>query len=218
MRILCSLLLTVASLLPGAATAATTAPLASHAEFGGWSLSFAPEAAPAVPDAGRVVRRALVLPAAADLQAAPAQEAAPPPPFEYSDGYSTRRRIHMVASYAMLPLVTTQLVLGQRLYDGTAGAGERDAHSAVAAGIGALFVVNSVTGVWNLWEARKDPIGRGRRLTHGLLMLAADAGFVATGVLAPQDGRSGNRSAHRAVALTSIGTATASYLFMLFTR
>lgn len=217
MHIVAGLLFMLACLMPGAAAAATTSPVAPLTDFGGWSITFAPDAAEAVPLAGHVVRRALMRPAAAGLPPAPAQEAAPPPAFEYSEGYGTRRRIHMAASYVMLPLVATQVVLGQRLYNGTAGAGERDAHSAVAAGVGALFVVNSVTGVWNLWEARKDPVGRGRRLAHGLLMLAADAGFVATGVLAPEGGR-GNRAAHRAVALTSIGTATASYLFMLLTR
>jgi hypothetical protein len=56
-------------------------------------------------------------------------------------------------------------------------------------------------------------------MAHGFMMLAADAGFVATGLLAPsEDGSSGNRSAHRAVAITSMSIATASYLFMLFTR
>ena len=49
-------------------------------------------------------------------------------------------------------------------------------------------------------------------------MLGADAGFVATALLAPGDDGGGNKTAHRAVALTSIGVATASYLFMLLTR
>jgi hypothetical protein len=100
----------------------------------------------------------------------------------------------------------------------------------VAASIGVLFGVNSVTGVWNLMESRKNPAGRTRRTVHGILMLAADAGFVATGLLAPgegggedgQSGRtqasSGSRSTHRAVALSSMGVALASYLMMLFWR
>ena len=39
--------------------------------------------------------------------------------------------------------------------------------------------MNTVTGVWNLIEARHDPqYGRGHRWgSRGLLMLAADAGF-----------------------------------------
>ena len=49
-------------------------------------------------------------------------------------------------------------------------------------------------------------------------MLGADAGFLATAMLAPGEDGSGNRSTHRAVALTSMGVAVASYVFMLLTR
>jgi hypothetical protein len=55
-------------------------------------------------------------------------------------------------------------------------------------------------------------------------MLGADAGFVATGALASDreergSHRSeGNAATHRAVALTSMGVATISYLYMFFTR
>jgi len=45
--------------------------------------------------------------------------------------------------------------------------------------------LNSVTGVWNLWESRHQPAGRTRRTLHGLLMLAADAGFGATASMPP---------------------------------
>lgn len=145
-----------------------------------------------------------------------AQEGAAPPPLavEYSDGYRLRARIHKVSSFATLPLFATEGVLGQSLY-ADPSSGKKDAHLAVAAGIGALFVVNSVTGVWNLIEARKDPNHRGRRLAHGLLMLGSDAGFLATAALAPEHG-DGSRAAHRAVAFTAIGMATAGYLIMLF--
>jgi hypothetical protein len=71
-------------------------------------------------------------------------------------------------------------------------------------------------------EARKDPNRRTLRLAHGLLMLAADGGFVATGLLAPHRHRdgfyTGNFSLHRGIALTSMGVATASYLMMLLAR
>ena len=49
----------------------------------------------------------------------------------------------------------------------------------------ALFAVNTVTGVWNLSEGRKDPNHRTKRMVHGILMAVADAGFVATGVMTP---------------------------------
>ena len=87
--------------------------------------------------------------------------------------------------------------------------------------IGVLFGVNTVTGVWNLWESRKDPNGRTKRIVHSVLMLAADGGFVATAALAPDSEHasfSDDRGAHRAVAITSIGLATTSYLIMLLTR
>ncbi len=144
------------------------------------------------------------------------QGAAPPPvAFEYSDAYRMRAKIHKVSSFATLPLFVAEGFLGQSLYDDPSS-GKKDAHLAVAAGIGALFAVNTVTGVWNLIEARKDPTHRGRRLTHGLLMLAADGGFVATAALGPGDDNEGSRGAHRAMAFTSIGLASTGYLIMLF--
>jgi hypothetical protein len=150
-----------------------------------------------------------------------AQQAPPARPVavEYSDGYHTRLKIHYIASFATLPLFGIQLALGTKLYDGEGGSSTRTKHKWVATSIAGLFGVNSVTGVWNLIESRKDPAHRAKRLAHGLMMLGADAGFVATGLLAPDDeDGSGNRSAHRAVAITSMAVASASYLMMLFTR
>lgn len=137
--------------------------------------------------------------------------------YEYSDAYRTRARIHRYASFATLPLFVAQVVEGQRLFDGTGGSSTRSTHKALALSIGGLFGVNSVTGVWNLIESRHDPNHRKRRLFHGLTMLGCDAGFVATGLLAPGDGGSGDRSLHRKVAITSMGIASANFLFMLLT-
>jgi len=145
---------------------------------------------------------------------------------EYSDAYQVRRKIHRYASIATLPLFVSQYIVGQKLYNGTGSEGMRGAHSALAVSTAVLFGVNSVTGVWNLWEARNDPAGRTRRTIHGVLMLVADAGFVATGMLAPSEefdedggqGGGGNRSTHRTVALTSMAIATVSYVMMLVTR
>ena len=147
-------------------------------------------------------------------------QTSPPPTvaFEYSDGYRLRAKIHKVSSFATLPLFGAEAIVGQSLYDDPTS-GKKDAHLAIAAGIGALFAVNTTTGVWNLIEARKDPSHRTRRWVHGLMMLGADAGFLATAALGPESehGESeGSRSTHRAVAFTSIGLATAGYLIMLF--
>jgi hypothetical protein len=149
-----------------------------------------------------------------------------PMAFEYSDGYRTRLKIHKYASFATLPLFVAQYAVGQKLYNGNASDGTRSAHTALAAGTAVLFGVNTVTGVWNLTESRKDPSHRTKRTVHGILMLVADAGFVATGMLAPESEGGGeggeggegggNRSTHRSVALASMGVATVAYLIMLF--
>ena len=134
----------------------------------------------------------------------------------YSESYKTRLKIHRYASFATVPLFVAQYLVGQELYDGGASESVRSAHSALAAGTAALFAVNTVTGVWNLWEGRHDPNGRTRRWVHGLMMLWPDAGFVATAALAPDDDEGGgNRSTHRAVAITSMITAATSYVIML---
>jgi len=149
-----------------------------------------------------------------------AQSTAPPVAVELSDGYQTRARIHKIASFATLPLFASELVLGQKLYDGTGDSATRSAHSAVAMGMGVLFGVNSVTGVMNLVETWKSPEHRNKRLAHSLLMLAADAGIFATAATAPEHERDGppssGRQAHRAIAITTIGLATAGYVIMLF--
>ena len=98
---------------------------------------------------------------------------------------------------------------------------ERNSDSAVASGIGVLFGVNTVTGVWNLWDSRGEP-GKARRVTHAVLMLASDAGFVATAAMAPEgeeggfenEGGSDDRNRHRAVAIGSMGVSLVSYLMM----
>jgi hypothetical protein len=95
----------------------------------------------------------------------------------------------------------------------------RSAHTGVAAGIGGLFVVNTVTGAWNLWDSRKDPSGRWRRYLHTALMLSADAGLAYTGLVTAED--AGEREDgeneggdHRSAALVSIGLATTGTLLM----
>lgn len=139
---------------------------------------------------------------------------------EYSNAYGTRLAIHRYASYAELPLFATEYVLGEKILNGQrtgrfASSGTRSAHGAVAGALGVLFAVNTVTGVWNMVEARHDPAGRTRRNLHGLSMLLADAGFLYTASLAgdARESRDGaNR--HRNAALASIGVATASTLMM----
>jgi hypothetical protein len=153
-----------------------------------------------------------------DATVAAADQTAPPRATEYSRAYQVRAKIHRYASFATLPLFATEIALGQSLY-GNPGESKKTAHAIVGASIGSLFAVNTVTGAMNLWEARKDAVGRKRRLAHGLLMMAADAGFFATFLAAPESEEgefTGSRSPHRTIAITSIGLATVGYLTMLF--
>ena len=143
-----------------------------------------------------------------------------PRAIEYSNGYYTRLTIHRYASYAELPLFAAEYALGQRILSGQetgdfASSGTVSAHRVVAGSLGVLFAVNTVTGLWNLYEARHDPAGRTRRYVHALSMLAAGAGFLYTASLAG-DAREEQSSAnqHRNAALVSMGVATASTLMM----
>lgn len=137
---------------------------------------------------------------------------------ELSDGYYTRLAIHRTGSWLMLPMFAAQYYAGDQLMRRGDDAPEwvRSAHGPLAAGVATLFTVNTVTGVWNAWEARREPEGRGRRLLHSALMLAADAGFTATGLMAEDaEESSSRRELHRTVALASMGTAVAGWLIML---
>ena len=148
-----------------------------------------------------------------------------------TDWYSRRLTVHRYASYVMVPLFIAQYTLGSRLIgqkeDLFAGRrltpidrGLRNSHRAVAGGVGALFLVNTTTGLWNLIEIRREPEGRAHRTIHALTMLAADAGFVYTGILGARASDSGVSEArtHRNVALTSFGVATAGASLMWFGR
>lgn len=109
-----------------------------------------------------------------------------PRAIEYSDQYYTRLTIHRWGSYAMIPLFAAEYSLGQNLMqDVSPPTWMKPAHGVVAGGVGILFGVNTITGVWNLWESRDDPSGRTRRIVHTVMMLASDAGFLATGLTAP---------------------------------
>ena len=133
-----------------------------------------------------------------------------PRAIEYSDWYARRLQIHRIGSYTMLPLFGVEYVLGQQLLNGTdPHSATGSAHALAAGGIGVLFTVNTVTGLWNLWDARSDPAGRTRRILHSLAMLAGDAGFVWTGATGGAAKRSNDAARrHRNIALGSIGIST----------
>ena len=143
-----------------------------------------------------------------------------PRAIEYSDFYGVRLEIHRAASYATLPLFVSEAVLGQTLYHNPPGtSATRTAHSVVALGVAGLFGVNTVTGLWNLWDSRHDPADRPRKYIHAALMLLSDAGFVATGAVAPGGRRvlrdPNAATVHRNIAITSMGVALIGYGMML---
>lgn len=145
---------------------------------------------------------------------------------EVSDAYAVRLKIHQIASFTELPIFAAEILVGQKLAKdrdaGLRSSGSlRGAHSALAAGLGVLFGVNTITGTWNLVEGWKDPKGRTRRLIHSAAMLAADAGFLATAGTAPDndrfEGRAGGGSSvrtHRTWAISASSVATAATLMM----
>ena len=147
---------------------------------------------------------------------------------EYSDMYFTRLTIHRYASYAMIPLFLVQFWSGEWMYRHPGQRGTaRDLHGPGVAGLTVLFGVNTITGLWNLHDSWHDPYGRTRRLIHSIAMLAADAGFLATGLMTPENerryqfynpgatGPAPGLTTHRTLAITSGSVALASYLMML---
>jgi hypothetical protein len=147
-----------------------------------------------------------------------------PVAIEYSDAHETRAKIHRYVSWAALPLMATEFALGEKLYNdpNSVDSSSRGVHAAVGAGLISVFGVQSVTGVWNLVESNQAP-GRTKRWVHGLMMLAAEGGFVAAAATAPGHGRSGSltfdadKATHRDIAIVSLGVGTAGYLLMLLT-
>ncbi len=138
---------------------------------------------------------------------------------EYSEWYYRRLQVHRWGSWLELPVFGTEYWLGQKLISG----GEREdwvkpTHATVAGVLGGLFAINTVTGVWNLYESREDTDQRALVWTHSALMLAADAGFVTTALLAQDAGDDRGAKRHRTVAVTSMGLATAGTLVMWVKR
>jgi hypothetical protein len=133
---------------------------------------------------------------------------------EYSEWYERRLKVHRWLSYAELPLFGLQVYAGQKVLNGESEGGWKTTHNVGAVAISSIFGVNTVTGLWNLWDSRKDPEGRARRWIHALIMLSADAGFAYTATL----GFDGGEREHRTAAYTSMGIATVGTVYMWLTR
>jgi hypothetical protein len=138
-----------------------------------------------------------------------------PRAIEYSDWYARRLMVHKIGSYVELPLFASEWYLGNRLLNGDGTDSEKNLHGVVAGGLGVLFSVNTITGVWNLYDSRADPSDRKKKIIHSVLMLASDAGFALTGAVAG-DARedAGRRSLHQNLAISSMGLSTVGTLMM----
>ena len=138
---------------------------------------------------------------------------------DVSDAYALRLRLHRYGSYTLVPLFALQTVAGNQLYQsgGSTPDWAKSLHRVGAGGLGALFGLNTVTGLWNLWESRDVAPGRTRRLLHSGLMLASDAGFAYAGIkLGPEATRSlDKRIEHRRLAYISMSGALLGYATML---
>jgi hypothetical protein len=145
---------------------------------------------------------------------------------EISEWYGRRLTIHRALSYAMLPVFAAQYAAGSKLYDAENGGDAapswaRPVHQVGAGAITGIFAVNTVTGVWNLWDSRHTEERRWLRVSHAVVMLGADAAFAYTGIKLSKDAENSadKRRQHRQVALIAIGASTASGIAMkLFNR
>jgi hypothetical protein len=141
---------------------------------------------------------------------------------QVSDWYERRLRIHRYLAYTTIPLYAFQAIAGNQLFQESSGAPEwaKTGHRVGATALAAVFTVNTVTGLWNLWDSRSAPQGRTRRTIHAILMLASDAGFTYTGIKLSNEAENSleKRKQHRNLAYASMGVAIAGSGMMLIWR
>ena len=141
---------------------------------------------------------------------------------EVSEWYERRLRIHRYGAYTTIPLFVFQAAAGNELYHKGGGAADwaRNGHRVGATALATVFSINTVTGLWNLWDSRSAPQGRTRRTIHTLLMLASDAGFAYAGIKLSEDAEQSAdaRRNHRTLAYTSMGVAVTGAGMMLLWR
>jgi hypothetical protein len=137
---------------------------------------------------------------------------------EVSEWYSRRLTIHRYVAYGTLPVFAAQWAAGKRLYDDSRAAPQwaKTTHRVGATTLAAGFTVNTVTGLWNLWESRSVEQGRVLRTVHALTILGADAAFTYAGVKLSDEAENSidKRRQHRTVALSAMAVTTVSGLAM----
>lgn len=139
---------------------------------------------------------------------------------EYSGLYHARLTLHRWLSFAMLPLFAGSYVTGDQVLKHSSDAPDWALkwHRPLATATAVVFTANTITGLWNLWDSRKDPAGRTKRYVHSLLFIAADAGFAYSGITLAREARNSEskRRQHRNIALISMGISITSGGMMLF--
>ena len=143
-----------------------------------------------------------------------------PRAIEVSDWYGRRLTIHRTLSYTVIPIFSAKWIAGERIYKhgNQAPQWAKTTHRAGATALAGIFTVNTVTGLWNLWDSRHTPQDRTLRTIHALSMLAADAGFTYAGAKLSKEAETdfNKRREHRTIALASMSLTVASALVMKF--
>jgi hypothetical protein len=139
---------------------------------------------------------------------------------EYSGFYQARLKVHRVLSYSMIPLFIGSYVTGEQILKHRNDPPEwaTKLHKPFAMATGAVFAVNTVTGLWNLWDSRKNSVGQTKRTIHSLLFIAASAGFTYAGTSLAHDAKDREdwNHFHKTVAMASMGISVVSWGMMLF--
>jgi hypothetical protein len=141
---------------------------------------------------------------------------------EYSGFYHTRLKLHRILSYSMIPLFVGSYVTGDQILKNRNNPPKwaTSLHKPFAIATGSVFAVNTVTGLWNLWDSRKNPEGQTKRTVHSLLFIAATAGFTYAGTSLASDAvnRADRNRFHRQVAVASMGVSVVSWGMMVFLK
>jgi hypothetical protein len=139
---------------------------------------------------------------------------------QLSDWYGRRLTIHRAMAYATLPVFAAQYVAGERLFkeSNKAPTWAKTTHRVGATTLAGMFTVNTVTGLWNLWDSRMVDDHRALRTTHALMMLTADAAFTWAGAKLSNDAENSmeKRQLHRTIALSATGLTVFSSAMMAF--
>lgn len=137
---------------------------------------------------------------------------------EISDWYYRRLTIHRIVAYATVPVFGLQWAAGDQLYrkGSDAPTWAKSMHRAGATALAGMFTVNTVTGLWNLWDSRSVPDHRALRTVHALTMLAADAAFTYAGAKLSNEAETSlsKRQLHRTIALSAMGVTVLSGVAM----